>query len=140
MKKKIAIATALAASLAVAPGAMAKGGGATGGSTGGSGSSLQLVLMNSTDGLPHYGQQVTFNVSTTATSTPSVRLNCYQNGAWVYTSTVGYYPSYPWWQYFPLSGVDWTGGAADCTATLYYDSGRRQTETDLATLSFHVYA
>jgi hypothetical protein len=69
-----------------------------------------------------------------------VRLNCFQNGVWVYTSTVGYFPSYPWWQYFTLSSAQWTSGAADCTATLYYLSGARNKETDLATLGFHVYA
>jgi len=45
-----------------------------GGSTGTS--SLSLVLLRSTDGSPHYGQVVTFNVSTTATSYPSVDLEC----------------------------------------------------------------
>src|SRR3989449_10422693 len=41
-------------------------------------SSLSLVLLNSTDGLAHWGQNMTFNVSTTATSYPSVGLNCHQ--------------------------------------------------------------
>src|SRR5438105_3149580 len=44
----------------------AKSGGHGGGGTGGS-STLSLVLLNSTDGLPHFGQQVTFTVSTTVT-------------------------------------------------------------------------
>jgi hypothetical protein len=134
---RIAPVVVLAAALVLAPAALAKGpsgGGAN------SGSSLSLVLMNSSDGLPHWDQNVTFNVSTAATSTPFVRLNCSQNGVWVYTSTVGYFPSYPWWQYFTLSNGQWTNGAADCTATLYYVSGTHNRETDLAKLGFHVYA
>jgi hypothetical protein len=96
--------------------------------------------MDSTDGLPHYGQSVTFSVSTTATDRPFVLLDCYQNGAWVYTSTVGYFPSYPWDQFFTLTSGNWTGGAANCTATLESISNKTLKETNLATLSFPVYA
>src|SRR5438552_3635938 len=64
----------------------AKGGsGGTGGGGGASNTntgSFSLVLLNSTDGLPHYGQNVTFSVSSTA-AYPSVALTCYQNGVWV---------------------------------------------------------
>src|SRR5437867_1199361 len=59
-------------------------------------SSLKLVLLNSTDGLPHYGQQVTFSVSTTATTEPHVSLTCSQNGVVVYRNDAGFYASYPW--------------------------------------------
>ena len=114
-------------------------------SAGGSGhvqstnSTLSLALLNSTDGIPHWGEQVTFNVSTTATTEPNVSLNCYQNGGLVYGAVAGFYPSYPWpWtQTFTLSSPSWTGGAADCTASLYYFSGRKT--VTLATLSFGVY-
>jgi hypothetical protein len=108
-----------------------KGGGSK---TGGSGSSLSLVLLNSTDGLPHWGQQVTFNVSS-QTKYPTVNLKCYQSGALVYSASAGFYASYPWpWaQDMTLQSGAWTGGDADCTATL---SGN----TVLATLNFHVYA
>lgn len=132
-RKLFAVVSALAASLVLAPAALAKGPG------GGSTPALRLVLMNSTDGLAHYGQNVTFGVSTTATAQPWVRLNCYQSGAWVYTSTVGYFPSYPWAQYFTLSSGNWTSGAGDCTATLFA-VGKASREQDLASLSFHVYA
>jgi hypothetical protein len=103
-------------------------------------SSLSPVLLNSTDGLPHWGQQVTFNVSTTATTEPNVSLNCYQNGSLVYGAVAGFYPSYPWpWtQIFTLSSPSWTSGAADCTASLYYFSGKKT--VTLATLRFGVYA
>jgi len=37
-----------------------------------------------------------------------------------------------------LQSPVWTGGAADCTATLYYMNPTKGTEVDLATLSFHV--
>jgi hypothetical protein len=109
-----------------------------GGSTGTS--SLSLVLLNSTDGLPHWGQQVTFNVSTTATTQPNVSLDCYQNGTLVYGAVAGFYASYPWpWtQTFILSSPAWTGGAANCTAALYYFSGTKT--ITLKTLSIAVYA
>lgn len=137
MKKNcIAIVAALAAILALAPAALAKG--PAGGGSGGT-SSISLVLLNSTDGLAHYGQQVTFDVSTTATSTPWVKLNCYQGSTWVYMSSAGFYPSYPWGQEFGLYGPSWTGGAADCVATLYTGS-KSGKELDLASVSFPVYA
>jgi hypothetical protein len=101
--------------------------------------SLTLVLLNSTDGLPHWGQDVTFTVSTTATTEPHVSLKCYQDTVLVYTTQTGYYATYPWpWtQIMTLESGAWTSGGADCTATLYYFSG-----TDvvtLGTLSFTVY-
>jgi hypothetical protein len=130
-RRFLAVLCALAGTLILAPAASAKG-------TPGSGSSLKLVLMNSSDGLPHYGQNVTFSVSTSATTQPYVRLNCYQGSAWVYTSSVGYFASWPWEQYFTLASGNWTSGAANCTATLYAVSSRNK-EQDLATLSFYVY-
>lgn len=128
----------LVAAIAIAPAALAGKGGKPGG--GGSGSSLTLVLLNSTDGLSHYGQQVTFNVSTTATAYPQVEVDCYQGGVQVYSASAGFYPSnpWPWTRNFILSSSWWTGGAADCTAKLYYWNGRR--DITLTTLDFHVYA
>ena len=120
-----------------------KPGATTGGHTkpgGGSGGSLGLVLLDSTDGFAHYDQRVTFTVSTTATSQPTVKVQCLQGGTSVYRSSAGFYPDYPWpWaQTFTLSSTAWTGGAADCTATLYYYNGKSY--PTLATLSFHVAA
>ena len=99
-------------------------------------SNLSLVLLNSTDSVAHWGQQVTFNVSTTATTEPNVSLNCYQNGGLVYGAVAGFYPSYPWpWtQTFMLSSPSWTSGAANCTASLYYFGGKKT--ITLATLNF----
>ena len=90
-------------------------------------SSLKLVLVNSTDGLAHWGQSVTFNVSTTATAEPNVSLDCYQNGSLVLGAVAGFYPSYPWpdSKTFILSSPAWIGGPASCTAALYYFSGRK---------------
>ncbi len=78
-----------------------KGGGSQpggGGTTGGSGS-LSLVtppyIDNNGDGLPNWNDTVTFNVSTTATDTPTVTLTCYQNGVGVYGASGGFYASDP---------------------------------------------
>jgi hypothetical protein len=117
----------------------AKSGSTAGGGTSGS-SSLTLVVLNSTDGLPHWGQDVTFNVATTATNEPYVSLNCSQNGTMVYGASAGFFPSYPWpgSQIFPLASPSWTGGGANCTATLYFVNGKRT--ITLKTLTVQVYA
>ena len=103
-----------------------------------SNSTLVLVLVNSTDGVPHHGQVVTFNVSTTATSTPSVDLKCSQTGSMVLSWTAGFYSSYQWTKDVTLSSPAWTSGAASCTATLYYSTSNKT--ITLATLPFQVYA
>jgi len=133
----LAMATILAT---VTTGAAVAGKGGRGHNASASGGgTISLVLLNSTDGVPHYGQQVTFNVSTTATDKPSVKLNCYQGGVLVYTHSAGFYAGYPWpWeQTFTLRSGAWTGGAADCTAELYFWDGRKF--ITLTTLGFHVY-
>jgi hypothetical protein len=139
---RIAFAAAfLVLALAVVPVALAGKGKPGGGGGTTSSSSLSLVLLNSTDGLVHYGQQVTFNLSTTATSNPYVSVTCSQNGSLVYSASAGFFASYPWpWnQVFTLSSMSWTSGAADCTGKLYYYLGNGKFST-LATTSFHVYA
>jgi len=90
------------------------------------------------NGSPNYGDTVTFNVSTTATTEPHVSLKCYQSATLVYSAATGYYASYPWpWtQNMTLSSSSWTSGAADCTATLYYFSGRKTVTAK--TLAVHV--
>jgi hypothetical protein len=52
----------------------------------------------------------------------------------------GFYPDFPWpWlQTFPLSNSTWTSGAADCTATLYYNNGRGW--KDIMSTKIQVYA
>jgi hypothetical protein len=131
MNRRIAPLVVLVLALVLAPLALARGGGDS--------SSLSLVLLNSSDGVPHYGQSVTFNVSTTATDRPQVGVTCLQGGDLVYSASAGFWPGYPWpWeQTFVLRSNMWTGGAADCSAKLYYWNGRRN--VTLKTLSFHVY-
>ena len=75
-------------------------------------------------------------VSTTATTEPHVSLKCSQNGVLVYATQTGYYAGYlwPWTQVMTLSSVAWTGGSADCVATLYYFSGA--SVISVGTLSF----
>jgi hypothetical protein len=102
-------------------------------------SSLKLVILTGADQVPNWGEQITFEVSTTATAYPHVDVTCAQNGAIVYGATTGYYDSYPWpWtQDMTLRSQSWAGGAADCTATLYYLNGKRT--ATLSTFAFHVY-
>jgi len=115
------------------PAAAAKGGRQNSSATA---NGFSLVVLNSADGLAHWGGQVTFAVSTTATSEPHVNLKCSQNGVLVYATQTGFYAGYlwPWTQVMTLSSVAWTGGSADCVATLYYFSGA--TVVSLGTLSF----
>ncbi|MDQ1604148.1 MAG: hypothetical protein QOE01_1993 [Actinomycetota bacterium] len=132
----VAVITALGAS---SPAMAAKGSGGGGGKPAPSGSStLSLVLLDSTDGVAHFGQQVTFDASSSATTEPHVSLKCSQNGVVVYTTQAGYYASYPWpWtQTMTLSSGAWTGGAAECSASLYYFNGSKTVTA--ATLGFHV--
>ncbi len=115
-------------------GAGSGGGGGRGGHNGGSTtSSLAVVMVSDSNGngAPDFRDTITFKVSTTATQYPYVDLGCYQGGTLVMSASAGFYPSYPWpgAQNIPLSSPSWTGGAADCVATL---------NGSLASLSFHV--
>jgi hypothetical protein len=132
--------------LALVPAALAANGGGKGGDAGvgkpggggSSGSTLTLVVLDPDDGGANYGEQVTFQVSTTATDQPQVSALCYQNGILVYSASAGFWDGYPWpWaRNFTLQSSSWTGGAADCKATLEYWDGRRF--RDLASLGFTV--
>jgi len=131
--------------LAIAPMALAGkggksgGGGGTGTTTGGGGGTLSVAMVRDQNGngTPNWNDQITFNVSTTATDKPWVRLNCYQSGAWVSTSTAGFFAAYAWAPNFTLSSGGWLGGAGDCVATLYQVTSNGRS-SDLSTLSFHV--
>ncbi len=134
----------LALTLLVVPAAFAaKGAGGGhgkpgGGGTGGGGGTLSLKMVTDAngDGLPNWGDQVTFNVATTATTEPNVSLTCSQNGVVVYGAVTGFYASYPWpWtQTMTLSSTAWSGGAASCVAKLYYFSGT--STVDLGSMGF----
>lgn len=95
--------------------------------------SIALVLLNSTDGLAHYGQAVTFNVSTTATDQPWVNLKCYQGRSLVAEGWNGFFDASLTGRNFGLASPMWTGGAADCTAYVTNPSW-----TVLGSTSFHV--
>jgi hypothetical protein len=117
----------------------AKGGKHGGGGTtsGGSGSlTLVMVTDNNADGAPNWGDQITFTVSTTATTEPNVSVTCSQNGSVVYSAATGYYDAYPWQgtQIMTLRSDVWTGGSASCTARLYYFSGTNT--INLTSISF----
>jgi hypothetical protein len=141
-----ALVTALTFGLIAGSAFAGKGGGGAGGGSGkhgggGSGSgggtmSLVLVADTNANGAPDWGDTVTFNVSTTATTQPNLDLTCKQNGTVVYGATTGFYAGYPWpWtQNMTLGSSMWTGGAASCTARLYAFAGSGT--TTLATLSF----
>jgi hypothetical protein len=111
-----------------------------------SSSSISLVLMGAaptTSGSadPSYGQSVTFNVSTTATSQPFVHLKCSQNGSLVYEAWQAWFYGANGPQSFTLSGTTaWQGGAADCTAYLEnWDSYSKNGKIAvLASTGFHV--
>ena len=140
----VLIASVAVLSLAAAPSALAAKGTSGGTHTGGGGgtsatSSISLVVLNSPDGLPHWGGEVTFNISTTATDQPFVNLLCYQNGVLVAEGWKGYFAEAreSSWVFVLASGA-WKSGAADCTAWL--DMGTRHGWKQLASTSFHVYA
>jgi hypothetical protein len=139
MNRRIAHAApivALVLALAAAPAAFAgKSGGKP--NSGGGTSSFRLVLMDGATQAAHYGR-ITFDVSTTATATPSVGLRCYQGSNWVYDAYVGYFPSYMFDQWFTLKSNYWVDGVpATCNARLFYND-RRGREVVLATMSFPV--
>lgn len=134
---RIALAAALVLALAVVPTSLAgKGQPGAGGTT--SDGTIVLVLLESTDGFPHYGQRVTFDVSTTATTSPYVNLRCSQNGTLVGQSWEAFFEGSLDDQIMVLGGsLAWQGGEADCTATLNRRTKRGWQQ--LAATSFHVY-
>lgn len=136
LRLRAAVLAAVAAfCLALTPVALAAKGGSGGKPPRGGTATISLVLLNSTDGLAHYGQTVTFNVSTTATDQPWVNLKCYRNGALVAEGWNGYFDGSLTGRNFGLSSPQWTGGAADCTA--YVTTPQWAV---LGSTSFHVYA
>lgn len=137
-----AIVAAVLALVLVPAGIAAKGGnGATSGHGGNGGATtsslaLRMVTDANGNGAPNWGDTVTFDATTTATDSYQVSLDCYQNGGLVYHANAAWYDGnpYSYMQYMKLSSGAWTGGAADCTAVLYYLNGKKT--VDLATLDF----
>ena len=140
IKMPVMVAITAAAAIAAALGVSVGPAGAAKPAPGGSTSHLALVVETGSDSVPNWGDTVTFDVSTTATSEPHVDLTCSQGGTVVYAATSGFYASYPWpWtQNMNLGSRMWTGGDAACSARLYMFNGKR-TNT-LAALSFTAYA
>ncbi|MFL5953890.1 MAG: hypothetical protein ACJ76I_07265 [Gaiellaceae bacterium] len=142
-RRLIAVAIAVIATALAVPTAFAAKGGKNSNSLTPtySGSIGNLVLLDSTDGTPHWGQHVAFSATSTAPYF-AVRLDCSQNGAAVYSKTIGLTSG---WAVSPattftLGNIVWTSGAAECTATLSsvnVDGTNQQVE---ASTSFHVYA
>jgi len=120
----------------------AKGGGGKpgGGTTGGGTLSIKMPLVDDTnsDGVPSFRDTLTFNVQTTATVYPYVTLRCYQNGVLVSKESNGMFPT-SLGQNFTLGPTaSWTGGTANCTATLEnWDAySKNGNITPLASISF----
>ena len=135
MLQRIALVVSAALTLAVTGAAAAAGPNKTSSSI----SSPIVVASSSFTALatsgPRYGDTVTFDVSTTATSHPFVNLTCYQNGRLVAQGSAGFSEG-ALGKSFGLYSPQWTGGAADCTAFLdMYSNGRWK---HLASTSFHV--
>ncbi len=102
-------------------------------------SGLGLVLLESTDGVPHWGQQVTFDVETGRTDSPMVHVGCAQGETIVYDALAGFTVGAESGPTYTLASESWQGGEADCDARMYtyHRNGREWT---LASLSFHVHA
>lgn len=108
-----------------------KGGGKTGGhggggTTGGSGTIAlhnPLVVDRNGNGLPNWNDVVTFDISTTSTTSPYVHLICSQNGVVVAQGWAGYFDGALGGRNFGLSSPSWTSGAASCKANLETSTG-----------------
>ena len=144
MLRRIAFAMSFAAALALAGVALA-GNGAGQNKATSSSISPPIVVSTGTPTAapapttaPKYGDTVTFDVSTTATTTPFVNLNCYQNGALVAQGWATFFAGGTPGS-FGLASPIWKSGAADCTADLGMFSKNGKWNV-LASSSFHVNA
>jgi hypothetical protein len=133
---KIAVAATIAVSLVFAGTAFA-------GKTSSSSISQPIVVSSgapvagpTSTTAPQFGDTVTFDVSTTATTTPFVNLNCYQSGALVAQGWATFFAGGTPGS-FGLSSPIWKSGAADCTADLGMFSNNGKWKV-LASTSFHV--
>lgn len=128
----------LVVSLALVPAALAgKSKPPSGGSSGSSITGPVLVTDVNGNGVVNFGDTVTFNESTTATSQPYVNVLCYQNGVEVMNSWNGFFdqalnPT----RNFGLYSPSWQSGAASCTAWL--DMYTKRGTAQLASVSFQV--
>jgi hypothetical protein len=142
--RKTFIALALVTVVAIVAGPATAGGrgGGKGGGKGGNTTptgSFSLVLLDSTDGVAHWGQRITFDATSTAKYF-FVAVSCYRDGVRVYRADKGFYVGWPWSKEFYLQSYAWTGGAADCDAELYSQNSDGSNRHSLATMSFPVAA
>ena len=100
----------------------------------GTGTISSPVLVDTTDSVVNHGDFIRFNVSTSATTEPWVKLYCNQGGTLVAQGSEGYFERSLDDGVFGLYSPMWTSGDADCTAKLTKPDG-----SVLATTSFHVY-
>jgi len=132
-----ALGIAAAIALAIVPAAFAGNAGKGGGSAKSGSGTFSLVLLDSTDGVAHEGQRVTFAVSTSVAS-PMVGVRCYQGNAWVYDAYVGFFEGYLFDPWLTLQSNYWVAGdSASCNARLFYNDNRGR-ENVLATMTFPV--
>ena len=111
----------------------AKGGKGGSGTTGSGGTlAVKMVIDQNGNGQPNWNDWITFDVSTTATDKPWVKVECPG-----YMSSAGFFAAYAWNPYFDLASTAWTGGAETCTATLYKYSANGKV-TNLASMVFDV--
>jgi len=109
------------------------GKGGNSGALSGSGTiALKMVIDNNGNGAPNWNDWITFDVATTATDRPWVKVECpgYMNSA-------GFFAAYAWNPYFDLASTAWTGGSATCKATLY-KYGNNGKVTNLSSMTFYV--
>lgn len=102
-------------------------------------SSMSLVLLDSADDVPNWGERVTFAVSTDVTEWPFVQLDCYQGGELVYAMSAGFWEGYRFTKTYTLRSSYWTGGAADCVARLFHVASNGKNVVDM-TMPFTVAA
>ena len=137
-RRTILVATAaVVVALVAGPVVAARNGGGGHGKNGASGT-IALHLLESTDGLAHYGQHVTFDLESTDPQ-PWVELDCYIGGVNVYQDRRGFFESSLSDDVFVLGTTRaWQSGEADCTAHLVKYT--RKGWQSYASTSFHVYA
>ena len=99
--------------------------------------SFTLVMVDPNDTAINWGDDITFDVTSTATYT-FVDVDCSVGGTVVFHQGVGFYPGYPFSQIVSLENWQWTSGEASCVAKLYYTRADGTYPKTLATMGFDV--
>jgi len=130
-RRFVFLAAVAVLALSLVPAALA-GKGKGGGGSAGTGTIGLVLLTQTPDRLPHWSNLVTFNVTTTV-SQPWVHLVCKQGSKLVAEGWAGYFDGALGGRTFELDSPTWTGGAADCMASLTTSQF-----SVVASTSFHV--